>query len=133
MEGGQRQTGLERALEVLAMRYEYDEKGRIDGASDAGNLPQFVWARSAEGTVWRFRSDLGDAIVSGVAKLAGRERGWCLEGNENPPPPERLEMIGRLLAGGRAAGPPHREFVTQKTNGRTDLVAEIWSFSETLD
>jgi hypothetical protein len=94
---GDERTGLERALSFLAKRHEYDLNGRIVGGAVGGKLPRFVWVRAAEGTIWRFRFDMRNSTVSAIAKLAGREGGWTQEEGRPPRPPERLDMIGRLL------------------------------------
>ena len=97
-----RASGLKRAEHDLTIRYEYDVRGRIVSAVGDVKLPQFVWVRTAEGTIWRFAADLPEDLVRAVARLAGRERGFVLAGAKPSAPPERLEMIRRRLEAGRA-------------------------------
>ena len=90
-------TGLAVVLETLSAHYMFDARGRISQGVDGGVLPRFVLGRAAEGCVWRFRSDLTEGIVASLARIAGREPGAFFDG-ELPAPPERLVVLGRLLA-----------------------------------
>ena len=82
---------------MFAMRFEYDEMGRIVDTIDEGVSPRFVLGRAQEGVVWRFRSDLATELVQDVARLAGREKGIPID-PEMTPPPERWVMIERRFA-----------------------------------
>ena len=117
-------TDLDRILGLWAQRYHMDARGRLDRALSGGVPPRFVIGRSAEGCLWRFRADLGDELISAIARLAGRERGWSDWEGEAPPPPERLVMMARLLGDGGLAAPSEREAIL--VTGR--LAAETWSF-----
>ena len=84
-------------VETFAMRFEYDEMGRIVDQVDEGVSPRFVLGRAQEGVVWRFRSDVATELAQDVARLAGREKGIPID-PENTPPPERWVMIERRFA-----------------------------------
>ena len=117
------QNGLELIIESLAMRYEYDEVGRIVRVLGDGILPRFVLGRSLEGCVWRFAADLESDRVKAVARLAGREPGSPITGGGLPPPPERLVMIERLLS------PEEAEICTEHevVEGNGLAIAELWT------
>lgn len=98
LHGSNPTAGLERLIEILGMRYEYDVQGRIVATCTDGLLPRFILVRGAEGCAWRFRAGLPETVVVGVAKLAGREPGLRQGSAGVASPPERLAMIERLLA-----------------------------------
>lgn len=91
-------TGLAAVLETLNAHCTMDPCGRILAFGSEGVPPRFVLGRAAEGCVWRFAATLDDALVVGLARLAGREPGVAFEG-ELPAPPERLAALQRLLDG----------------------------------
>lgn len=115
--------GLEKILEVLGARYEYDSNGRITGVQGEGILPRFVLGRAVEGCVWRFGADLEETRVKAVARLAGRELGFPIAGEKPVLPPERLVMIERLLAVENFEYETCREILTRKGVG----IAELWT------
>jgi hypothetical protein len=116
-------TGLDLILGVLKERYLTDARGRLRGLRSGGVPPRFVFGRSAEGSLWRFSSDLEDETVIAVAKLAGRERGWPDWSGSAPAPPDRLVMMARMLGAEGLPAAWAREEI--RTAGR--LRAEIWS------
>ncbi len=118
-------NGIDSILDFLAMHYEYDANGRIVAVCGGGDLPRFVFARSAEGCIWRFPADLPEQVVASVAKLAGREPGlpqsWGW--GEAPATPERLVMMARLLGvefDPSNCGP-------ELIEGAGALLAEVWT------
>jgi hypothetical protein len=117
-------TGIDLILEFLTHHYEMDARGRLQGVRRGGGLPRFVFARSAEGCLWRYRMDIDAGTVVRIARLAGRERGWPVFEGEAPPPPERLEMIARMLGEGGVAAPASREVIRRSGT----LWAEVWVF-----
>lgn len=97
--GGAR-LGLEVIVELLEMRFEYNELGRIVGRASGtteGGTPRFVLGRSPQGCVWRFSVGLDPAVLVQVAKLAGREPAFPVDARERLLPPERWVMIERLF------------------------------------
>ncbi len=116
-------NGIDWILDFLAMQYEYDTNERIVAVCGGGDLPRFVFARSAEGCIWRFPVDLPEGVVSSVAKLAGREPGLSRGWGEAPETPERLVMMARLL--GVEFDPSHcgHELIEQAGA----LLAEVWT------
>ena len=116
-------NGIESILDYLAMKYEYDRNGRIVAVCGGGDLPRFVFARSAEGCIWRFPVDLPEGVVSSVARLAGREPGLSGGWGEEPPPPERLVMMARLL--GIEFDPRHCDHKLIEAAGTP--LAEVWT------
>jgi len=83
----------------MAIRFEYDELGRIVESLDdhEGGTPRFVLGRTQEGVIWRFRNDVSSDLVRTVARLAAREKGIPFAPH-TPSAPERLEMIARCFA-----------------------------------
>jgi hypothetical protein len=118
-------TGLEKILEILEIRYEYDNFGRIVDVFAEGILPRFVLGRSAEGCIWRFSANLEADCVNGVARLAARELGFPIEHGIFPAPPERLGMIERLLTAERSSADTSHEILV---HGGAE-VAELWTIS----
>ena len=116
-------NGIDSILEFLSMQYEYDTNERIVAVCGGGDLPRFVFARSAEGCIWRFSADLPEQVVSSVAKLAGREPGLSRGWGEAPPTPERLVMMARLL--GIEFDPSHCGPLRIERAG--SLLAEVWT------
>ena len=116
-------NGIDWILDFLAMRYEYDANERIVAVCAGGDLPRFVFARSAEGCIWRFPADLPEPVVSGVAKLAGREPGLSRRWGEVQATPERLAMMARLL--GVEFDPSDCDHELIERAGA--LVAEVWT------
>jgi len=114
----------------LTHRYEANEAGRLVGDRSGGRPPRFVFARSAEGCIWRFRSDVERERVLGIAKLAGRERGFerpdpaTSDAQWSPALPERLVMIARLLGSDREPASFVREAIFRKDA----MFVEIWVF-----
>lgn len=119
-------SGLDLILEFLEQTYQSDGAGRLTAIRSGGVPPRFIFARSAEGCLWRFRSDLSKALVVETAKLAGRERSGSEWEGEAPPPPERLVMMARML--GEADSPAVAERMVIRREGRVE--AEIWSFGD---
>lgn len=136
-------SDLERCLEQLTMRYEYDSRGRIVGSRSDGVYPRFVLVRAAEGCSWRLAGGLPEALVIAVARLAGREAGLAGlrglgggvagpsgQGGSAPaepggaPPPERLVMIERLFERAGVEVSSRREIVRHE--GRA--IGELWIF-----
>lgn len=115
--------GLNRVLEELDSRYEYDSNGRITNVRGAGISPRFVFARAAEGCIWRFSANLAPDRITAVARLAARESGFAIVGEKPVPPPERLVMIERLLAVEGARAETHHEVLTRDGVG----IAELWT------
>jgi len=115
--------GLDAIIETLAMRYEYDQAGRIIRVLGEGILPRFVLGRSREGCLWRFASHLESDRIKAVAKLAGREPGVPVSGQVVPTPPERLVMIERLL------WPEVTSYTTKHERLARDgvAIAELWT------
>jgi len=120
-------SGLDLILDDWSKRFVFDSEGRLVALRIGGVPPRLIFARSAEGCVWRLRADLPLEQVGGIAKLAGRERGWrASEGNgADPPPPERLVMIARLLGGPDSPAPYVRESIVEGGI----LRAEVWLFN----
>ncbi len=116
-------NGIDSILDFLAMQYKYDANGRIVGVCGGGDLPRFVFARSAEGCIWRFPADLPEQVVSSVAKLAGREPGLSPSWGEVPATPERLVMMARLL--GVEFDPS--DCAHERIEGVGLLLAEVWT------
>lgn len=116
-------SGLDQLLDVLDMRYEYDDRGRLIRRRIDGVLPRFVLARAVEGCAWRFRADLDSARVTAIARLAGREPGLPIAGERPTLAPERLVMIERLLALEHVEVAARREVL-----GRNGIdFGEIWT------
>ena len=102
-----RPNGLVELSRVLALRYAYDDLGRMTGVIERngeGFPPRFVLGRSEEGVIWRFRNDLETEPMRGIARLAAREKGFPIAAGSRPVPPERLAPIERLLAGADGDG-----------------------------
>ena len=116
--------GLELILGQIEGRYRMDPSGRLVLDRRGGVPPRFLLGRSAEGCLWRFRSGLPNALVSGLAKLAARERGWPESTEGAPPPPDRLIMMARLLGGGTTPAESVREPIVRDG----ELRGEIWFF-----
>ncbi len=116
-------NGIDWILDYLAMQYEYDANQRIVAVCGGGDLPRFVFARSAEGCVWRFSADLPEQVVSSVAKLAGREPGLAQSWGEVQTTPERLVMMARLLGIEFDPGDCGHELI-ERAGVR---VAEVWT------
>jgi len=116
--------GLESILDQVKEQYRSDDSGRLVVDRSGGLPPRFLFARSAEGCLWRFRSDLSDELISALAKLAARERGWPGSWEGTPPPPDRLIMMARILGG--SAGPA--ESVREPIVRSGELHGEIWVF-----
>jgi len=123
------ESGLEVIIESLAIRYEYDEVGRIVGVLGDGILPRFVLGRSSEGCVWRFAADLEPDRLKAIARLAGRESGFPITSGTMhttgvlPPPPERLIVIERLLSSEEAGFCTEHEVLTRDGVA----IAELWT------
>jgi len=116
--------GLGLILDQIDGRYRIDESGRLVLDRCGGVPPRFIFARSAEGCLWRFRSDLPNQLISGLAKLAARERGWPDSWEGTPPPPDRLIMMARLLGGSASPAESVREPIVHIG----ELHGEIWFF-----
>ena len=101
-----------------------DGSGRLMVDRSGGVPPRVIFARSAEGCLWRFRSDLSNELIAAVAKLAARERGWPDSSEGTPPPPDRLIMMARIL--GDVARPA--DCVREPIVRNGELCAEIWCF-----
>jgi hypothetical protein len=126
------ESGLDFVLRNLTGSYPLTDRGRMVGISGGGVPPRFIFARSKEGCLWRFRGDLATDLVEGISKLAGRERGWTpLDSGEgfdstvDPASPDRLVMFARLLGGGTRDPAPFRRVPYFRDDV---LLAEIWNF-----
>jgi hypothetical protein len=121
---------LARLNDLVMNRFEMDETGRLVGECGGGGVPRFLFGRSAEGCLWRFRDDLDRERVASLAKLAGRERAVARAGHDSRPaspigaPPERLVMMARCL--GREGRPA--EFVREEIVSDGRRIAELWIF-----
>ena len=116
-------NGLDAVIELLGLRYELDEVGRLDRVLGDGILPRFVLGRSAEGCVWRFSAHLEADRVVAIARLAARESGFPIITGMVAPPPDRLVMIERLLFSEGAEPRTAHEVLM-----RDDLaIAEVWT------
>ncbi|MFO0690727.1 MAG: hypothetical protein U0900_18650 [Myxococcota bacterium] len=116
-------------LETLTADYTFDAEGLIVQSRDAVPLPRFVLGRAAEGSVWRFRSDVARSTRIARARLAGREPGAVFDG-ELPAAPERLAALERLLP--PAAEPPASRSTQSRWRRRSVtrsgvVVGELWS------
>jgi hypothetical protein len=116
--------GLELILGQIDERYRLDDLGRLVVDRSGGLPPRFIFARSAEGCLWRFRFDLSEKLIGGLAKLAARERGWPDSWEGMPPQPDRLVMMARLL--GEPFGPV--EAIREPILLRGELHGELWTF-----
>ena len=118
--------GLELILEQIREQYHLDDSGHLVVDRSGGLPPRFIFARSAEGCLWRFRSDLSNELIGGLAKLAARERGWpdSWAGRVAPPLPDRLIMMARILGGSAGPAKSVREPIVRSG----ELRGEIWAF-----
>ena len=122
-------SGVERILEIFAMRFEYDTLGRIVRSRLDGVTPRFVLGRAQEGCVWRFSARVEPEIVRRVAKLAGRESAFPCNRDSPSAPPERWAAIERLF--GERAGDCRASGASKAVPEMVTLdgvvVGEIWA------
>ncbi len=105
-------SDLERVKAHLERTWAHTPAGRLVTTT---NAPRFVFARTRQGCIWRFREDLNGQTLRDLARLAGRE----LPSNELP---ERLEPMRRVLG----AEAPTVEAL--RDEGHATAFAEIYLF-----
>lgn len=76
--------------------FTHDARGRISRVNEPGGAraPRFFLGRTAEGSVWRFRDDLDDAICRDLETACHRER----LGDEHLEAPHGLPIFEEILA-----------------------------------
>lgn len=87
-------SDLERALAYLVARFPLDDRQRMQ-LGPASETPRFALARTGDGCIWRFRSDLVPDQLRALSKYAAREP--AVSNPAAAPPPERLEPMRRVL------------------------------------
>ena len=118
--------------------YASNDQGRIVAAQESGSegrLPRFILAYAREGVIWRIRSDMDDALVCLVTRLATREKGLHAgdagsvgglidSRRDTPARPDRLDAIVRLM-GVHGGIDVEVEHIPVEVDGR--WVGHVWA------
>jgi len=123
-DGSTGRTDLEQMLELLARRFEFDRRGRLLTSRTGDSVPRFIFGRTFLGCLWRFRHDLDEELVVGLARMAGREGPLPRTEPGCAAAPERLVVMQRLLDDPQNAAPPRHEWIE---HGGV-YSAELWIF-----